>query len=120
MDILADFFYRISLLFYFFIEGKINPLFLIAFTMIFLFFITGFTPFKFFKNDKLLYYTGKSVPFAVTMFLTLLLVEKFLPASALIFKIEKIFKQATYLLCAVALAVKFFCYSEKMWKITER
>lgn len=117
-DILADFFYRFSLVLYFCIEGEIHYFFLVIFVLIFFLFISGFTLFRMFTSKKLLYYSGKSVPVAVTILIGVLLFKKVLPAD--IFNIVAAYlKYSVYLISFIALMIKLVFYKNKSWKITE-
>ncbi len=118
LDILADFFYRFSLIFYFSITGKTHYILPVIFVVIFLLFIFDFTPLKILKSHRLLYYSGRSVPFSVTILLGALLLTEVFPESYIINIIAPLLNYCVYFICAIALIVKCFCYSDNSWKIT--
>ena len=118
-DILADFFYRFLLILYFCIEGDIHYSFLFIFTLIFLLFISGFIPFRIFKSKGILYYSGKSVPVAVTILIGALLLKRILPEVYILFVVTYYLKYAVYLISFIALMIKLVFYDDKSWRITD-
>ncbi|MBI5375192.1 MAG: CDP-alcohol phosphatidyltransferase family protein [Candidatus Schekmanbacteria bacterium] len=108
-DILADFFYRFSLLLLFCLTGKTSFFLLTSFSLLFVFFITGYCPFRLLTSEKLLLYSGKSVPVLITVLLGLLITDDCFQFPLFLNTIIKKLEAVILGMTIISIMIKLFC-----------
>lgn len=108
-DILADFFYRFSLLLLFCLTGKTSFLLLLSFSLLFILFITGYCPFRLITSQKLLLYSGKSVPVLITVLLGLLITDDCFQLPLFLNTIMQKLEVAILGMTIISIMIKLFC-----------